>query len=98
MGLRIKELRKAAGLSQQMLAEKSGISRSQLSEIETETKPANTYRLNALAKALNVEVDELFVRNAQEIFISELRDILEDVNDADRAAILQLAQSLARRG
>lgn len=60
MTLKIRALRIAAGLSQQMLAEKAGISRSQLSEIETEAKPANTLRLNSIASALGVQVEDLF--------------------------------------
>ena len=64
MTLKIRALRIAAGLSQQMLAEKAGISRSQLSEIETEAKPANTLRLNSIANALGVQVEDLFESGA----------------------------------
>jgi len=60
MSLRIKQLREARGWTQEVLAARSNMSRSQLAMIERETRPANTLRLNAIADALGVPVDELF--------------------------------------
>jgi transcriptional regulator with XRE-family HTH domain len=97
MSLRIKTLRIEAGLSQQLLADKAGMSRSQLSEIETEVKPANTIRLNAIAKALGVQVEDLFESGAKASYISELEGILSNVSDEDRDTIIRLAKSLARK-
>lgn len=97
MGLRIKALRKAAGLSQQALADMAGVSRSQLSEIETEAAAVNTRRLNAIANALGVGIEDLFEKTAQDDFMTELQSILKDVGEDDRAAILQLARSLVQR-
>ena len=98
MGLRISKLRVAAGLSQILLAEKAGISRSQLSEIETEAKPANTRRLAAIAKALGVTVDQLFEPNAADDYLIELRGLMSDMLDEDRQTIIRMAQAFARRG
>ena len=97
MTLKIRALRIASGLSQQMLAEKAGISRSQLSEIETEAKPANTLRLNAIAAALGVQVEDLFESGAKQGYLSELESLFGRMTDEDREAIIRLAKSLARQ-
>lgn len=59
--LRITELRKAKGLTLTHLAQEAGIAKSFLSEIERGLKPANTRRLEAIAKVLGVSTPELFV-------------------------------------
>lgn len=97
MSLRIKALRIKAGLSQQNLADKANMSRSQLSEIETEVKPANTIRLNAIAKALGVDVEDLFDGGSKDQYLKELEEIISKVSDDDREMILRLAKSLAQK-
>lgn len=97
MSLKIKELRIAAGLSQQDMADKSGISRSQFSEIETGRKTVNTLRLNAIAKALDVPVNALFASAARESYLEELDVLMSLMSDEDRAVIIQMAKSLAAR-
>lgn len=98
MALRIKTLRTGRGLTQQQLAEMAGISRSQLSEIESETKPANTLRLNAIAAALAVSVDDLFDHAAKDAYRAELFNLMADMDEEDRAAILRMARAMARHG
>ena len=92
MSLRIAELRKERGLSQDDLASKSGISRSQLAQIETESRPANTLRLNAIAKALNVEAWQLFSIDS---YGSAILDIIPKLAESDQKAILRMAEALA---
>ena len=96
MALRIRALRKAKGLSQQMLAEMAGVSRSQLSEIESEAKPANTLRLNAIAAALSVSVDQLFDEGSRDAYMDEIAALMQAMKPEDRAAIIRMAQALAR--
>lgn len=96
MTLRIRELRKARRLSQEELADKAGLSRSQLSEIETETKPANTLRLSAIAAALGVPVEQLFEDSARERYTSEIVDLMKTMTEEDKAALIRMAQALAR--
>ena len=96
MTLRIRALRLAAGLSQNLLAEKAGISRSQLSEIETEAKPANTLRLNSIANALGVKVEDLFETSAKQAYLEEIERLFKKMSDEDRDAIIRLAKSLVR--
>lgn len=97
MTLRLRQLRKAAGLTQEQLAARAGISRSHLAEIETGAQPANTRRLAALAKALEVQVEDLFVENDQSALISEIVRIASDLKEPQQLALLQIAQALANR-
>jgi transcriptional regulator with XRE-family HTH domain len=92
MTLRIKALRESLGWSQEELAEKAGISRSQLAQIESEARPANTLRLNAIANALGVEVFQLFPMDADD---QTLLDAAKELSQADRKTILRMALALA---
>jgi len=94
MGLRIKELREGRGWTQETLASKSGMSRSQLAMIEKETRPANTLRLNAIASALGVAPEELFDSGDQSI---ALLHIVRRLDEADRAALVRMAEALAAK-
>jgi len=96
MALRIKDLRKAKGLTQDQLAGKARLSRSQLSEIETESKPVNTRRLAAIAKALDVDVSDLFDGGDVESYRDELILIVSDLPPADRDALLTIARAMRR--
>ena len=59
LGLRLKELRKQKGMSQELLAEKSGLSLRTIQRIENgETNPTGE-SLKRLSNALNVNPDEL---------------------------------------
>lgn len=59
MGLNIRKLRTDRGWTQQQLADRSGISRSLLTQFETGTRRPNTDRLKAMAAALSVEMRDL---------------------------------------
>lgn len=57
---KLKKARKALGLTQEELAEKSGVSRGHISQIEAgNTKTTNPASIVKLAKALKVEVEDL---------------------------------------
>ncbi len=61
MGFRIKELRESCNMTQEELAERSGVSRGTISALESgEDKTTTTKTLLKLAKALNSTVDRLF--------------------------------------
>lgn len=98
MALRIRAIRTEKGLSQQLLADKAGLSRSQLSEIETEAKPANTLRLNSIAAALGVTVNDLFDDAAAPSYRKELADLIEAMPEDRRQLLLQTARALAANG
>lgn len=59
-GARIKELRKASGLSQEAFADKCGFARTYMSRIETGGANVSLDAIEVLATALDVSVDRLF--------------------------------------
>ena len=94
MALRIKELRDARGWTQETLASRAAMSRSQLAMIEKGTRPANTLRLGAIAAALGVPVDELFLAADEDAaFLRLLKRLRAD----DRAVLVRMAEALAGR-
>lgn len=101
MALRVKELRKARGLSQEKLARLAGVSRSQLSEIETERKPANTRRLAAIAAALGVPVEALFATTSpvttsvDEGHQAEILQLMHKMGSEDLKTLLRIARAMA---
>lgn len=61
---RLKEMRELVGVSQEELAKKSGISRTTISEIETNKKMVVTnITLERLANALNLKITDIFFRD-----------------------------------
>jgi transcriptional regulator with XRE-family HTH domain len=60
LGMQVRRLRIEANLTQQVLAEQSGIFRTYLSRIEGGTANPTVVVLAALATSLNVEIVELF--------------------------------------
>lgn len=61
MGYKIKEIREAKGMTQESLAQSSGISRVTISGLENGTERAtSTKTLLKIAKALGVTVDQIF--------------------------------------
>ena len=59
-GQRIRTLRKARGLSQEALAELSGLDRTYISGIERGLRNVALRNIEALAQALEVSISELF--------------------------------------
>lgn len=65
MGYRIKEIREACGMSQEELAQKSGVSRGTISALENGLERNTTSKtLLKIAKALNTTVDQIFFASA----------------------------------
>ena len=64
LGERILHYRKCAGLSQEMLAERLGVSRQAVSKWELDDALPDTDKLVPLARALGVSVDELLGNTA----------------------------------
>ena len=64
--LRLREIRKARGLSQEEVARLLGVSQSLISAYEKEERMPPVKKLVKLAKILNVSVEELLDKNSQE--------------------------------
>ena len=60
VGLRIKELRQHAGLTQEALSEAAGIGNQMMSHIETGRKGTTLPRLEAIARALGCTLADIF--------------------------------------
>jgi len=60
LATRIKELREAHDITQEQLSEKSGLSVSQIARLETARINPSVSTVFAVARALNIELKELF--------------------------------------
>ncbi len=86
LGLRIKEIRKAKGLSQEKLSEMVGIDAKHLSRIEVGGSFPSLDTLAHLAEALNVELKDFFEfahkaespRDLKEIINSLMKEVTEE--------------------
>lgn len=67
MVMRIRRLRKAAGMTQTQLATKLGLSQNSLSQWETEVVLPRTRQLPQLAEVLGCTIDELFENPNEEV-------------------------------
>jgi len=86
IGLHIRELRRARDLSQEALAEKVGISSKYVSSIERGKENPTLDTVIGLAKALNVDILELFnfshegksKKDLKEFIVSQIKGSDED--------------------
>ncbi|MBJ7593068.1 MULTISPECIES: helix-turn-helix domain-containing protein [Aeromonas] len=90
IGDNIKRIRKAAGLSQQELAERCGISKSQLSRLESgEQQNPLIQTIIPIATALGASLDEIVYGETTET-MTYLSKAMEELPEADKAAIRKL--------
>lgn len=97
LGKRIKELRKAQGISQQKLAEDANIDQRNLSHIECgDTFPSKS--LLDLSKALNIELSELFdfkhLNINKETMIKYIKDNVDYLTPENITAVYRMVKSL----
>lgn len=69
-GLVVKQMRKARGLSQELLADEASLDRTFISQLETGTKQASLTTIFRLASALQVEASEL-LRRVEELLTAD---------------------------
>lgn len=72
LGENILKLRKSIGLSQEILAEKVGVTRQTISNWELGETSPNPEQLKLLSKTLNVSVDELLDNDIKEILVEKV--------------------------
>ena len=90
IGDNIRRIRKNAGMSQQDLAERCGISKSQLSRLESgEQKNPTIQTIIPIATAVGVSLDEIVFGESTET-MTYLSKALDEMPDEDKAAIRKL--------
>lgn len=99
LGARIKELRKARGLSQDQLSEKVNIDPKHLSRIEVGKSYPSLNTLEKIAKALNVEIKDLF-EYMHEVKGKELTEnitrLLKESDEEKLRLILKITRAIVR--
>lgn len=99
LGLRIKELRKGKTLSQEQLAEKIGIESKHLSRVELGKSFPYPETLEDIAKALGVEIQELFEfehLDAGKVNVGAIAKLLEGVNEEKLRLVYKIIKAIVR--
>jgi len=97
IGKRIKIARIKADMKQDRLAEKSGLSPTHVSNVETGTAKVSLKSIVSLANALGVTVDDLLCDNlihARTQFESDIADLLEDCDDYEIRMVKDMTEAL----
>lgn len=87
----MKERRKSLGLTQEQLAEKSGLSPNYIAKLELEKRIPSMSALVALAEALEVAVPELLSEETGEVWMDateEIARVMKSLNAEDTAFAL----------
>lgn len=97
LGPRIKSLRKIRGLTQEQLAERCDVSPSCISRWETGTLYPRRENMDALAKALQVKVEDLLSGLgsplSDDMMIKEFAPLIEELEQDEQEYFLQALQS-----
>ena len=94
IGARIREARKAAGMTQEQLAEAVGISAPYLSELECATKFASLGVMLRIASALDVSPAQLFTDGQANA--DTLLALFDDCTEAERQILFDMVRALKR--
>jgi transcriptional regulator with XRE-family HTH domain len=99
LGPRIRDLRRARGLTQERIAEQTGIKAESISRIETGAAVPDLRTLVALADALGVPAGEVLALPATEADdeLTVLVGMWSDLSPNDKRLLLRLAERLAQR-
>ena len=95
IGDKIRKYRKTRGLTQEKLAEKTGLSTNFLGALERAEKNLTLTNLINIANALDVTADMLLcdeIQNGYRIKTSMLTEKLEKLSPTDRNKILQMVE------
>lgn len=96
LGARIKELRRARGLSQEELAELIGIEPQHMSRIETGGSAPTVERMERLCSALGVELRSLFDfghLDSREAQLESVEEILKSLDENDLKVVYRVVRS-----
>ncbi len=100
LGTRIKELRKVRKLSQEQLAEKINVDPKHLSRIEVGRSFPSMCLLEAIAKALHMEIKDFFEYFHQgktsKILIKDINNLLKEIDEEKLRLILKIIRAVVR--
>ncbi|TBR20760.1 XRE family transcriptional regulator [bacterium] len=101
VGRRVREERKARGLTQDFLASKIEIGPSHFSNLERGKRQMQLHTLDRLAKALRIPIHELLLsaphpKPVDDPSVRRITELVRDASPKRRAAILKVVQTLAR--
>ncbi|MBQ8641359.1 MAG: helix-turn-helix transcriptional regulator [Clostridia bacterium] len=97
IGENIKKFRQAAGITQEMLAEKMNITAASVSKWERGTAIPDALLFPELAKIFHVSIDDLFGYKNPEEYRS-LQEILQQIDEAAEQTDLIAAEEICRNG
>lgn len=84
LGNNLFQARKKVGLSQEMVAEKLGVSRQTISKWETDETLQDIYQSKKLAKLYNLTLDELI---EFDVDLKEIEQVIKNTNEEKEAKI-----------
>ena len=96
IGKRIREMRKAKGITQAVLAEMSGVEPSNISHIERAATKLSLPTLINIANALDATLDELVysnLKNSAHISNTMIAELLSDCSNDELQAIVQVIKT-----
>lgn len=96
IGVRIKSLRRSEGLSQEKLAERTGISSKYLSSIERGRENPTLDTFIKLAEALNIELSEIFNFSHEGKSANDLKAFISNLLKGSDEERLKLAVRLIK--
>lgn len=95
VGRRIAQARRAAGLTQEGLAERSNLSPNMISLVETGKTAASLLTLDALAHGLNVSLSSIITDNDDSM--QEMASVLSSKSIDERRRAIHMVRSLFER-
>ena len=99
LGVRIRALRKAAGLTQEQLAEEADVSVNFIGYVERGQRAPSIKTLEQITQALNVNPKDLFEfldDEANELVYETLLAVLRKCEPEDLRALIKIAKKLGR--
>lgn len=99
IGRRVKAARLKCGITQEVLAERTGLSLPHISNIETGNTKLSLPAIIRVANALSVSVDALLcdnVKQAKVIFEAELQQLLSDCTTEELRVLVEVLKATKR--
>jgi transcriptional regulator with XRE-family HTH domain len=97
LGKRMHDRRRSLGITQEQLAEKSGLSTNYIARLEIGDKAPSFGTLIALSAALEIEASELLAGDKEEPWLGDAKEIariMESLNKQDCQFVLNQVQTI----